>query len=510
MSPARARRQTLGPWLLAASPTVVMSACYAPTQVEMVLTTDLACADRLTTAIYRGASAADVSPVAQTDRCVPGGGVAELGSLVFVPSGDADGRARVKVTVARGRDPTECDAHPEDCVTATRSFSFVEHRGLRLPIQLTAACLGKRCPDGQTCGSAGTCVSSDVTCVTGECTLPDASATVTGEPPAADGGGAGDAAEAAVAGPCAGPNGDGVLVPGLSLSEMPAHTTFDGTYLYYDVPAHTSGPALYRVPVSGAMVGGAPELMKSFGLTQSVVALTSADDRWLNAYLSPSGIADSPTLLTIDSSGGSVTPWATLSTSTSVNDVAAFAVPDRLTAFVARADGVYTVALEPPGSPLLFTQKAGKRIALDGQAVYLATANNVVAVSRANPSEYYKIVDGWPVFAKSGDTVFAAVEGLPARAIYQLHGLAEPIFVAAPTNPVQSLAAESGYVYWSDSEGLWRANVGGGAGSEQVVAANNSKEPIDHIVVTGSCVYYWSNLLVSGARLMVHDKTGAP
>ena len=261
------------PVLALAVPVAITAACYGPTEVAVVVTTDLACSEGPRTAIYKGMPF-DSAPDAETEGCEPVPNAdTRIGSLVFLPSGDANGRAAVKVVLARKRNVTECEAHPEDCIVATRSFSFVKHLSRRVPIRMLSACLGKQCPDGQTCGAGGTCVSNEVTCSDGRlrCRRRARGEPDGGPPGVADAGSDADAGPP-LAGTCRGPNGDGTLavvtggVLGAAL----------GAGVHYFVDASSS--KLMSVPKSG---GTSALVTPQSGIFS---ALTTHGDDWFFAY----------------------------------------------------------------------------------------------------------------------------------------------------------------------------------------------------------------------------------
>ncbi len=131
---------------------VSVGACRSPTEITVVLATDLPC-DGLTARVGAGASFGDGA------ACVAGArhGIQDLGSIVLVPSGDQGAALTVVATVARGKKPVDCDpAGDLDCVVARRKLRFIPHSPLTIPVDLRAACLGKAC-------------GSDTTCVLGEC-----------------------------------------------------------------------------------------------------------------------------------------------------------------------------------------------------------------------------------------------------------------------------------------------------------------------------------------------------
>src|SRR5258706_8665162 len=109
----------LVPPIAFAVPIAVMTACYGPTEVVVEVSTDLGCDVPVRTALFKG-EPFEASPEAETASCTfgsVGATDAEIGTLVFVPSGSADGRAGVKAVLARGgKSPTACERDPADCI----------------------------------------------------------------------------------------------------------------------------------------------------------------------------------------------------------------------------------------------------------------------------------------------------------------------------------------------------------------------------------------------------------
>jgi len=161
--------------------------CLGPTEVTLVLTTDVPCDAEQGTSIAVG-SPDDVStsaPVTITNDCALAGGAgsvddagalavpASIGTMVVVPSGSRSASFVVQIVtaVAPVVQPSDCAA-PDymGCIVARRQISFIPHTPLTVPIEMTLDCLNVPCPTGQTC-SHGKCVTAVTTCTPPECTL---------------------------------------------------------------------------------------------------------------------------------------------------------------------------------------------------------------------------------------------------------------------------------------------------------------------------------------------------
>ena len=150
---------------------VTAPSCQAPTELTLNISTDAQCGVEVkTTAIYVAQSPSIVdgnvqsrSPIAQTDACTNG----VIGSLVVTPGGD-DG-AVVIVAGFDGKSPTDCvEGNYVNCIIARRSFSFIKHTPLSIPVILERDCLNVPCDAVSTCHN-GACYSSSLDCSGSSC-----------------------------------------------------------------------------------------------------------------------------------------------------------------------------------------------------------------------------------------------------------------------------------------------------------------------------------------------------
>ena len=223
-------------------------ACYGPTEVRLEISTDLPCravgdggraaSDPVRTLVRLG-GAGDAPIVADTATCsarAAGDAVADVGSIVLVPSGDRAARVTVQVTAtADGSDPDLCGrpdtpvAAQLQCIVARRTFAFIKHTSRSLPIRLYALCKGQVCDASQTCNQSGTCESAVVDDDTG-CLASEPGCNGGPSPPVAplvDAGDSGDAAveDAAVRVPCLAANGTSVITTGPATDRVAANST---------------------------------------------------------------------------------------------------------------------------------------------------------------------------------------------------------------------------------------------------------------------------------------------
>jgi hypothetical protein len=154
--------------------------CQTATQVTIDVKTTAACGDVHGTAITVGVAPEDTEErveqkfvSAATTDCDAGA----IGTLVVTPDDDMRGAAVVVVAYDTPRhpnhDPAEC-VPPlyEDCIVARRSFSFIEHTKLRMPITIEPDCLNVPCDALTTCHK-GDCFSSEVPPPDDDGTIPE-------------------------------------------------------------------------------------------------------------------------------------------------------------------------------------------------------------------------------------------------------------------------------------------------------------------------------------------------
>ncbi len=100
---------------------------------------------------------------AQVERGVCDG--ARVGTLVLTPS---EPRGAILVAARVSDDPAATCKPPlyQGCIVARRSFAFLDHVSVTLPITLEVACADVPCDVVSSCRS-GTCVSSETTCSEG-------------------------------------------------------------------------------------------------------------------------------------------------------------------------------------------------------------------------------------------------------------------------------------------------------------------------------------------------------
>lgn len=88
-----------------------------------------------------------------------------IGTLVITPSNDT-GAIIVRARISEAPDATCLPPDYRGCIVARRSFSFITHASVTLPITIEASCLDVPC-DVETSCRSGVCVSSTASCSDG-------------------------------------------------------------------------------------------------------------------------------------------------------------------------------------------------------------------------------------------------------------------------------------------------------------------------------------------------------
>jgi hypothetical protein len=168
---------------------LLAASCQSPTQMRMVLRTDMACDTASGAAytlndlsIYVARDDAtlqqrmrDGIPAAYMSSCTRGAG-GELGTLYLTPDGSDTGMVAVMAglvhtgagTSTRQSAQTCTSAVQENCLLSTRRFRYSAHQTGVVPVLLEASCVNHRpeCAPGETC-RGGSCTSDVVDPVEG-------------------------------------------------------------------------------------------------------------------------------------------------------------------------------------------------------------------------------------------------------------------------------------------------------------------------------------------------------
>lgn len=173
----RARKTSLSFCVLASFAVAV--SCREPTQVTVRVSTGARCSDLSSVELVVGPDQKETQQrfekqftTAVTRDCDANG---FIGTLVVAPGGNTATivvAVGVKVGGARAPEPSACadGTAAQSCIIARRSFAFIDHTSLTLPVVLDLQCVGKTCDPASTCWK-GTCVDASVTCNGSDCGL---------------------------------------------------------------------------------------------------------------------------------------------------------------------------------------------------------------------------------------------------------------------------------------------------------------------------------------------------
>ena len=140
---------------------VSLSDCLDPTEIRVVISTDVACSQVNSTAIAVGKPGDDSTVTnAKTSACSDDGGI---GTIVLTPSHGIDDDVGIRVTLGVGAMAADQCVAPKfaGCIVARRSLPYYPHTPLTLPIDMQQACLDDFCDPSSTCVN-GSCVDAGV------------------------------------------------------------------------------------------------------------------------------------------------------------------------------------------------------------------------------------------------------------------------------------------------------------------------------------------------------------
>jgi hypothetical protein len=173
----RGRKTSLSFCVLASFAVAV--SCREPTQVTVRVSTGTRCSDLSSVELVVGPDQKETQQrfekqftTAVTRECDPSG---LIGTLVVAPGGHSATivvAVGVRVGGAPAPEPSAC-ADPktaQSCIIARRSFAFIDHTSLTLPVVLDPSCVGKACDPSSTCFK-GACVDASVICNGSDCGL---------------------------------------------------------------------------------------------------------------------------------------------------------------------------------------------------------------------------------------------------------------------------------------------------------------------------------------------------
>ncbi|MFT3773307.1 MAG: hypothetical protein QM820_48630 [Minicystis sp.] len=148
--------------------------CRPPTEVMVVITTNVECSKLSGTAILVGHPDKNNPDYIEkklaatiTTTCEDG----RIGSIVLIPGKDREAPFAVKILSGVDVLADDCVTSPKrptdvkgqrGCIVARRELGFIPQTPLTLPILMRQACIGVPCAPGLTCVENGACVSDKV------------------------------------------------------------------------------------------------------------------------------------------------------------------------------------------------------------------------------------------------------------------------------------------------------------------------------------------------------------
>lgn len=157
--------------------------CRTPAQVTLDVTTGVVCAESRGVDIVVAGSAHDAEeravlltpgtrfPTATTTDCASETTPHHVGTLVITPGGSGGAVVVIAAFGSTKVDTCKLGSFSAECIVARRSFSFVDHEKVTLPVLLDPDCAGIPCNESSTCVGKK-CVDSHVTCESGTCSDP--------------------------------------------------------------------------------------------------------------------------------------------------------------------------------------------------------------------------------------------------------------------------------------------------------------------------------------------------
>lgn len=512
--PRRPRPRALG-WLVpVVAPTLTILAtadCYGPTEVTVIVSTDLGCSEVPMTGLFKGEPGRyDTTPQAETNACTPepSGGGGTVGTLVLLPSGSPDGAAGVKVITTLGRkSPRDCLDDSTGCIIARRSFAFGEHLSRRLPVRMFRECAGVVCSESETCvGAPARCVSAETICDETSCLLasetpnPDSEGGVSSE-----GGGTQDGTTVLP---------DGRVIEGGPDPDAGPPVVTDCVSSIGFLTTATKFPAAHTTAASGTALyyvkGETPDRVYSIsksGGSESVVFQAAGNDARIKA-------------IAYDSTAGALAVgWEDLGvrwvqpaagaklvapSSTEISDVAV--APGTPPLYVATGNAIFKLdaTLTTPGG------QGADRLAVDTTSVFITTAAGPMRRLPRDLSANVSVTNA-PTSAVYGRDAMGNLHAAGLRGgkgvIGSVSGTTFADVLAALDVVPQSLSVDAAYYFFHAGMSFYRAGRYPPAG-QPVQLGQPETVPIDHVLVdadTNGCIYYWRAEDAAG-KLMVRPK----
>jgi hypothetical protein len=161
-----------GKLLAALAAAISLASCNTPTQVSVVVTSDLPCKRLKGVRVWVGTvDTLEKKPHAsETTLCKDITGGSEIGEVVLIPRVEKNDEFAIKVVAGVDTAVDQCGkmGNYTGCIVARRSLNFIPQTALHLPIFLSRSCEGVACTP-EPCEGMDCPEPSVETCVLGEC-----------------------------------------------------------------------------------------------------------------------------------------------------------------------------------------------------------------------------------------------------------------------------------------------------------------------------------------------------
>jgi hypothetical protein len=142
--------------------------CLSPTEVRLVIATDVPCGQVSDTSITAGTDPMVVErapPTTVTKDCSGGTPTNHVGDIVLTPGGDRSGPLSILVVMGVDNSATACspDNKFKGCIVQRRLLHYDPHTPEELPVEMDLDCKDVPCDEFTTC-QHGQCVPSNTDC----------------------------------------------------------------------------------------------------------------------------------------------------------------------------------------------------------------------------------------------------------------------------------------------------------------------------------------------------------
>lgn len=156
-----------GKLVAALAAAITLTSCNTPTQVTVLVTTDVPCQYWKGAIVSVGTwdSLEEAGIGSSTDNCTETEGGVRIGEIVVVPKDGKNDKFAIKVIGGVDSTAKACleTGDYSGCIVARRTLNFIPHGDIRLPIFLSSSCEGVPCSarKNETC-VFGACVSANI------------------------------------------------------------------------------------------------------------------------------------------------------------------------------------------------------------------------------------------------------------------------------------------------------------------------------------------------------------